>query len=209
MQRYDVSLVEAVDKDGQGRHTSAAWYSVSAEAGRTFLRDRLEPERKGTLPFLKLPAELRNEIYELVFTFPKAGFGWVYAYEPHSLWTRIILPNRIEEDDADLQNAYTNRSDYALAVYAPQTSNILRLLLTCRRIYKEAVPFFYRVNHFHFHNTETFGKAISRLAASRIPHLSSLSLILTVCHYTSLRKFVPAMKALTAIKSLRRLVISA
>ncbi|KAI7502149.1 hypothetical protein KC367_g2367 [Hortaea werneckii] len=48
-------------------------WSVTTQAARVYLRHWLEPERKGVFPFLGLPPEIRNNIYELLFTFPSSG----------------------------------------------------------------------------------------------------------------------------------------
>jgi hypothetical protein len=48
-------------------------FTVPRGAGRIYLRKWLEPERRGTFNFLGLPAEIRNAIYELVFSLPESG----------------------------------------------------------------------------------------------------------------------------------------
>jgi hypothetical protein len=71
----DPNNVETIRKDLDyvERLVDGFSISVSPAAGRVFLRNILEPRREGVFDFLRLPAELRNRIYDMVFTLPESG----------------------------------------------------------------------------------------------------------------------------------------
>lgn len=181
---------------------------VPSNAGRVFLRNVLEPKRKGAFPFLKLPAELRNTIYEMVFTFPKGGFGVTSGYESKvNLWllgrefdhdAKSVGWSGREEDIAD--------SDYHLRVRLA-ADGVFSLLFVNKQIYEEAMPYFYGSNHFHFETFTCFFAFVKGMMAPRADHLSSIGIELNTTRGHTLDMFPTAMKCLSNIRSLRKLQI--
>lgn len=204
---YEVPLRRMIDSDAGGQAKGQA-YDVPTHAGRIFLRHYFEPERKGAFPFLRLPAELRNDIYDMVFAFPKAGFGMVTIIKSDGVPAiRLTLKRLIEEDDDQAENIVF-WGQYREHIYPCRVSEALTLLLTCKQIYNEAMPNFYRDNHFYFASVDVLGTTMCSLSASRIEHFSDLHLNLaTIDYYSKLTNFVPAMKALCTVKNLKKLCI--
>lgn len=80
---YDAVLSYDVPIDILGdKFTDVSTWTVDLHGARCFLQPRLWPhDPKGVFPFLRLPAEIRTCIYEMVFRYPPAGL-------------QIDLPNR-------------------------------------------------------------------------------------------------------------------
>lgn len=114
---------------------------VRPRAGRTYVRRVLEPKRIGTFPFLKLPAEMRNMIYEMLYTFPEDGLIITHERGPRPV-------RRAEEEHLPTMNLC--HYDWGTELDLTFNSHNLALLAVNKRIYAEAMPFFYSVNHFHF-----------------------------------------------------------
>ncbi|KAK5130774.1 hypothetical protein LTR08_001664 [Meristemomyces frigidus] len=175
--------------------------TVPPSAGRVFLARWLEPARKGAFPFLKLPAELRNVIYQMVFQFPSSGLGFAEYGLP-------MLLQR-EADDSRVASAWSD-SDSGDALDAPPMSKTLALLRANKQIYAEALPFFYRDNLFHFADLAAFVDFAQRLSSERLQHLGSLHVRIIrwsghsfqpVGHYQS------AMQAIGNVKELKKLTL--
>ncbi|KAK5700598.1 hypothetical protein LTR97_005115 [Elasticomyces elasticus] len=205
LESYDLPLrttvLHEVDEFGLTYHRAGV--QVLLSPARVFLRSVLEPTRQGTFRFLELPPELRNAVYENLFIFDKHGFTVRYASNIMYLESR-----EFEEYDAkistDAGNAYTNIQ----RATAPPLAITLATLCTCKQVYDEAMPYFYRDNRIRFDDLGDFATWINRLAPSRLEQLGNLSLDIHILHDDQYKDVNSALKALTATKRLRRLELS-
>ncbi|KAK4547135.1 hypothetical protein LTR36_001356 [Oleoguttula mirabilis] len=176
---------------------------VPTQAGRIFLARRLEPPRKGSFPLFKLPAELRNAIYEMVMSLPPSGLTFT-ASSPE---LQIRLLER-QDDEFDITPSWdVNSEDVALT--APPMNETLALLSANKQIYSEAMPAFYRTNFFHLEHLAAFTCFVSRLSTERLRHLSTLHIELAEDHRADVAAFAKATQALTAVIKLEKLTIEA
>lgn len=139
--------------DRDERDPVNAEYAITRSAARYYLRDLLEPKRRGTVPFTKLPAELRNIIYEMVLRFPAPGL-----YISHSVMSKPLKLHSIRRmDEVDVTGGPMEElsldfavpqeyADHYLEVNLSKTD--LALLKVCRQIHHEAMPIFYGLNTF-------------------------------------------------------------
>ncbi|KAI7221393.1 hypothetical protein KC340_g9236 [Hortaea werneckii] len=180
-------------------------------AGRTFLRRWLEPERKGTFPFLDLPAELRNEVYKLLFRFPEFGIKIHSLGEIGQEDDRVVMKvfSRIDGDKDPFDHvSKVPTNDVLWDIKPPPTSETLALLATNRQIYSETCPLFYSLNRFRFSSIRALHTVLTDpTQANRLQHIRSIEISL-LRHFEHLDKFVPAMEALsTPLTGLKRLEI--
>ncbi|KAK4894559.1 hypothetical protein LTR27_007200 [Elasticomyces elasticus] len=169
---------------------------------RIYLQPVLEYKRRGTFEFLKLPAELRNVVYEMLFVFHEQGFTETWHQSQRT------LPCRDAEhyDPTISVEPGTHRSNYQ-QVRAPSTSKVLAILRTCKQICNEAMPYFYRDNHFRYETLDAFSSSISSLnhqASHRVQHLSSLYIGFRA-HGAEGGYVLGALEALKTAKNIRRL----
>ncbi|KAI7381832.1 hypothetical protein KC336_g18743 [Hortaea werneckii] len=123
-------------------------YSVTTRAARVYLRRWLESERKGTFPFLNLPPEIRNNIYELLLVFPSSGVHVQEAYDRKGFDVRFL--ERIDElgpCGRFWSVALVQDSQWMIK---KSMKEILALLHVNKQVYKEAMPLFYMLNMFYF-----------------------------------------------------------
>ena len=186
-------------------------YTVPITAGRIYLRKWLEPARKGSFPFLKLPAELRNTIYEMVLTFPATGFDiGDRVHTRHG----VVLSQR-ETDKWPEPLAWSTHRVNDILHSAPM-QKVLALLSVNKQLYNEAMPYFYQTNFFYFGNIEIFTKFMNRVPKARLHYLSdvyismpyiSLSLYHSVFDKIPIDDFQSAVTTLSQVKFLRKLEI--
>ncbi|KAI7262009.1 hypothetical protein KC343_g4661 [Hortaea werneckii] len=186
-------------------------FAVTPAAARTFFRRWLEPERKGTFPFLELPPELRNEVYKLLFRFPESGFkisSWDGSVQEDDRIAMRVF-SRIDGDDDPFDHVSEvpiHGVDWDIKI--PPTSEILAILATNRQICFEACPLFYSLNRFRFSSIRALHTVLTDpTQTNRLQHIRSIQINL---HRQSehLDKFVPAMEALaTHLTGLKRLEI--
>lgn len=147
---YDVPLQEELRHDAAG---SFNVLKVDPHEGRIFLRDLLEPKRKGTFRFFDLPAEIRVTIYEYVFSFPPSGIAFGLLHEqarPKSGDMNVLLVQRaarFENGAATPKqwprgsrptNIWSQINTFYLHTKSP--NEILALLSVNKRFYEEAMP---------------------------------------------------------------------
>ncbi|TKA75730.1 hypothetical protein B0A55_05913 [Friedmanniomyces simplex] len=170
---------------------------------RIFLRDMLEPEHHGTFRFLDLPPELRNVIYEMVLVFDKGGLAVSHGIHGTSLRLSCRETERYFADDG----ARLARTTNLVQVTAPPLENMLALLPTCRQVYTEAMPYFYRDNQFRFENQDHFADAMYWLSDYRRKHLSKLYLDFRSSHSAGAPFLRRILEGMSADQRLRRLEI--
>ena len=178
-------------------------FAIAPAAGRTFLRRWLEPERKGTFPFLDLPPELRNEVYKLLFRFHESGIKIHSLSRSGQEDDRAALKvfSRIDGDDDPFDHVskvpiHGVRWD----IKPSPTSEILAILATNRQIYSEACPLFYSLNRFRFSSIRSLHTVLSDpTQTSRLQHVRSIQINL-LRQSGHLDKLVPGMGALEPIR---------
>lgn len=146
--------------------------TVPVDAGRIFLRRWLEPDRKGSFRFLDLPAEVRNTIYEMVFSLPASGIrigqNFTFSHGPSLLHRDCDC-----EDDIVVHDwlARENCSDFEN--FAPMQT-LLALLSVNKQISSEAMPYLYSVNYFFVDGYDAFITFARSTPPSRFQHFSCL-----------------------------------
>lgn len=181
-------------------------YSITTAAARLYLRSYLANGSTGKFPFLRLPAELRNHIYELTFSF--ADGPGLSVNKSGGLSMLVQHPG----DDSYAKDWWPgNRGRYDVR-QLPPLPEILALLLVCKQVFGEALPYFYQLNPLHVTSLENLTALAQRMPPSRLEHLNHLSIELDA-HYRyandveSYRRFPQTVKALGAIKDLKTLEI--
>ncbi|KAK3680532.1 hypothetical protein LTR37_021184 [Vermiconidia calcicola] len=176
-------------------------FTVPLGAGRIFLSQWLEPTRTGTFPLLRLPAELRNSVYEMGFSLPMLEIDYYSSSPGHG----VALYQR-ELDD------FRKRGDLAVpdgdTLKSAPMQKILALLSTNKQIYNEAMPFFYKINSFYFHNIRSLRVFTTRVPSDRLQHVSHLHISYGGPQKTHLRETKPALAALAQLDGLRTLRIN-
>ena len=146
-----------------------SWQVCDGEA-RVYLEHTLCQERSGTFPFLDLPAELRNKIYDMVLQYPVSGI-LLAPHEPQTFYTTT----------KDLSTPFsTEKSVHQLRwrlskLYEQPIQKSLSLLLVNKQTFTEAFPSFYRNNVFHFRTTQHAYEVLQRMPSYRRQHISQLA----------------------------------
>ncbi|KAI7534924.1 hypothetical protein KC331_g12296 [Hortaea werneckii] len=156
-----------------GEKRDPTLWSVSTQAARVYLRHWLEPAREGVFPFLDLPPEIRNTIYEPPFTFPSSGIHVQEADERKGF--DVFFLERIDEHGPcgrKWSNSLVKGNEF---IIKRSMDNILALLCVNRQVYEEAMPLFYMLNTFHFdHYSFELQKFVESMPKSRFKHLRKL-----------------------------------
>ncbi|KAK5697206.1 hypothetical protein LTR97_007341 [Elasticomyces elasticus] len=156
--------------------------------------------RDSTFSFFKLPAELRNAIYELAFHYSSSGLIWESANGRFELFTRNIGDTAMSISRWNEVGTYSWYDKYETL----PVGELLASLLTCRQFYAEAMPVFYRVNHFVLDGSD---RVIRCLAASRSKHIHSISARINFSNDHE-KMIGAAFKSLADLDSLRVLDLS-
>ena len=175
---------------------------VPVAAGRIFLRRWLEPERKGKFPFLRLPAELRNTIYQMVFTFPKSG---IYV-GPRPLQGRGVELLQREDEEYSEHCSWEDDPDSTLG--SPPLQEVLALLSVNKQVYKEAMPFFYQINHFYCENPEAFMKFGCGVGQERFQHLRDIHINCGTRYRAHVGDSATASEKLAQLKFIKKLEVN-
>lgn len=146
-------------------------WSVTTAAARIFLQGRLGRGKKTqaqqqSFPFMRLPAELRNRIYELVLRFPESGVCVKLKADDRDGSFRIPARLSVMREEAksfnevhmsDLDAAYFDHSWSAIAddlpdgvLFCRPPAVCLALLQVSKEVFQEAMPVFYSTNNFIF-----------------------------------------------------------
>lgn len=204
---YDVyqcyeTPVYLFDKDWATNTLEAGW-NVQLSDAQVFLQQAIGEGSQTRFPFLKLPAELRNRIYDLVLSFPPSGVmavnnSWHGYSCANAFWTRAEAscpaPFDIEswilkaydEMSADVYNDMYNSlpipdkinyfiRDLDLDCFHQSCESKLALLLANKEICAEAMPFFYRANTFMFLSVSHLELKVRIMPAGRRKHLRSVA----------------------------------
>ncbi|KAK5711746.1 hypothetical protein LTR15_012341 [Elasticomyces elasticus] len=155
-------------------------YTVSTAAIYEVLNGLSTGPSHGECLFFKLPAELRNTIYEMVFSYPRSGLRCPRdgPYEGFGLLTLDMhamadQADRWDESDSHLPQYFHDPGDLGLRTASVQ--ELLSPLLTCRQFFHEAMPVFYQINSFHFSSCSVLDSQLSALTLSRRKHIHHVS----------------------------------
>lgn len=132
--------------------------------------------------FLKLPPEVRKQIYELLFYRHSPPY-FQRHYEPSS-GTGKERPNATVLMSPDVAENTGKRC--------------LKILLTCREIFMEAYPIFYRINIFYFKSMEIMTKFLQNIGAARRQELVEV-------HFPWSTRDVSTIRGLRLLKTCRNL----
>ncbi|KAI7281143.1 hypothetical protein KC345_g4296 [Hortaea werneckii] len=213
-ERYDVPLRGIYPKapyNEQSKFYTPVDFTVKPTAGRMFLRRWLEPEQRGTFPFLKLPPELRNEVYKLLFRFPESGIKIHSLGESGQEDDRVVMKvfSRIDGDEDPFDHvSKVPINGVRWEMNMPPTSEVLAILVTNKQIFAEACPLFYNLNRFRFSSIRALHTVLmDPTQTNRLQHIRSIQINL-LRQSDHLHKFAPAMEALaTHLTGLKKLEI--
>ncbi|KAI7265676.1 hypothetical protein KC343_g2806 [Hortaea werneckii] len=165
--------------------------------------NRFEPKDEFSNKFLELPPELRNRIYNMVFSLPGSGLKLCGNYrlaEPRyfSMLTRSLK----EEKPLDSWSSFSpiGLPDSITPIRSFPTSVLLSLLLVDKQVYLEAVGLFYYNNHFYctdFADLRSFVKAI--YSPKPLFGIDRLQFIKHVSFNFNFKYRMEAAEALTAV----------
>ncbi|KAK5702148.1 hypothetical protein LTR17_022575 [Elasticomyces elasticus] len=193
-QTYDTAFIASEDDEIELMATDAAVYSVLKQL------PGYKPSHDSTFNFFELPAELRNAVYELAFHYSSSGLIWDSANGRSELFTRNIGDTAMSISRWNEVGTYSWYDKYETL----PVGELLAPLLTCRQFYAEAMPVFYRVNHFVLDGSN---HVIRCLAASRSKHIHSISARINFSNNHE-KMIGAAFKSLAGLDSLRVLDLS-
>lgn len=129
---HDIPLIDAFDSYGIPIHT------VDINPARLYLSGclNLDSDREGAFPFLDLPAELRNRIYEMVLIYPRSTVAVTLRSSGGA--SDDIKLSAIERDSG---NPYFGEGEQRYDIEDP--SEIMNLAFVCEQIARETIPILY------------------------------------------------------------------
>jgi hypothetical protein len=173
---WEVPLVYAADENTllclETYSQSKQAFTTITAAARVFLLKWLEPRREGCFRLLDLPPEIRNTIYEMTLSFPKSGFVLPRIWYVER---RLLLRHRDVNDDG--RTTHPRPTFKEPHVETAALSSTLAIFLACKQVYREAAPFFYACNYFHFEDLETLGYMSRKMSANLSKHLSNVRVV--------------------------------
>ncbi|KAK3113669.1 hypothetical protein LTR53_008820 [Teratosphaeriaceae sp. CCFEE 6253] len=170
-------------------------FMVSSAGAHASLSDLLNdgPDDASPFRFFELPPELRNRIYEMFFRYPASGLCYDGPGRRFEMLTRSLNDMA---DDIDCWDA-----SEAAPFFTPAPRDILMPLSIDRQFYSEAMPIFYRINHFHFDGYRSLWDSLSALNESRRRHIRYISVCDSRCGASVY--FPGAVKSLLQPENLR------
>lgn len=204
---------------------AAPVYRTSTESAVHILAPRIGHNtyrRAKTFNFFGLPSELRDIIYDMVFTFPRSGL----VLEMHRTWTQDSAEDRkflVRSRSPNLKFSHTvfldHRERFSSGhdwVKTRSILDILQPLLVCRQFYDEAMPKFYKLNHFHFPTVATLRQSLIKMPSTRRDQLTDISFNYDITNYRTAyygtlsesKAAADAFDVLSEMKHLSKLSIS-
>ncbi|KAK4610097.1 hypothetical protein CLAFUW4_13704 [Fulvia fulva] len=174
-------------------------YTVSVNGARMMLQPLLGSSTSTTtkpFPFMRLPTELREVIYDMVMTFPKSGI----SLPPH----RGGRPLEVFSRDHKTETCIQQPTRMYLMLEANPMEYYLDILLVNRQIHQEALPIFYKRNKFLFSDQAIMESRLQVLAVERRNHIEHISF---AWNRTSKTQAERCFKRLRAMPYLRHLDI--
>lgn len=170
-----VSEVEWVDGVGEMRqvrkeYTVTKWTLRPNEA-RSFLRPLLWPDEqlKGPFPFLDLPADIRNIVYTLVFSYPPTGVQINTHCRDYS--GAAYVASRSFSQPFSFQ-PWLHRENH---LDIGRLSSIMALTTTNRQIRSETLHFFASLNAFVFASATHMLDILRRMPADQREEIRSVA----------------------------------
>ncbi|KAI6899350.1 hypothetical protein KC318_g9500 [Hortaea werneckii] len=159
------------------KRRDTSFWSVTTQAARVYLRDWLEPERGGVFPFLNLPPEIRNNIYEHLLAFPSSGIHVQESEDDDKEGFDVFFLQRIDEPRPCGRKWSDSLCKGSQFIIKKSMDDILALSYVNRQVYEEAMPLFYMLNMFHFdpYSFELI-RFVDSMPRSRFEHLRKLHL---------------------------------
>ncbi|KAK3167916.1 hypothetical protein OEA41_004362 [Lepraria neglecta] len=160
--------------------------------GRPLVRLPIEPttpralryERQGVFPFLDLPAELRNQIYDLAI--PKEHYAIEWVNNNHKTKSQTYRLPRSDMPKKPLFGADLARRRRALDTVKGRKTEPLpkdyygpvptTLLLVCKQMHDEAASIFYSKSTFRFHGLGALRFFLNHLTPCAYKSISKLAL---------------------------------
>ncbi len=187
-------------------------YTTSVAAAEHALADLFPRPWSGKpFPFFELPAELRDAIYQYVYSYPKSGvLPTQLVSSVRTPWRFRVLTRSFDEDFSQeawnegirrLRNSGKNPS-YDITLLTARTHDIFAPLLACKQFYEEAMPIFFNINRFSFPHPYSLHHSLSLLAPTRQKHITRVSF-----EYTDEYDTVHALRVLSELQNLRILDI--
>lgn len=174
-------------------------YEISTAAARISLERLLAGRTKGKFPFLRLPAELRMTIYELVLGYPRSGLQPVRPSYNRAMYFSVATREFLPTFSSELWES----SDLELKV--ADHESITQILLVNKQIYEEAVSCFYQINTFVFFRITELIHHMTYLAPTRRQHIRHI--VLHHSPYDDLKLVMNCFKWLESLSGLRKLDI--
>lgn len=183
-------------------------WTIRASDGNAVLAGILaEPQANTQKPFnfFGLPGELRAKIYDMVFGYPRSGlhirrFGYTQK-------GTIVLESRFGISDRSYHESFDLKKWERKVILKESLSTwpmgrVLAPLSTSKRFYNEAMPTFYRINHFHLENPALLHSFLCSLAPGRSKHIGHISV---ACEHFGHYMTPKASELLAQIEHLRKL----
>ncbi|KAF2159777.1 hypothetical protein M409DRAFT_60546 [Zasmidium cellare ATCC 36951] len=219
--QFEVPIQTASSSEG-----STARWTITAAATHIFLRDVLRPSApEEPFPFQRLPAELRNRIYEYVLRFPTQGVCVKVKAEKPGKESKsipaqfsVIRDQKLEMNGSGASDFYYKLEsayrDYPLANHPDglpkgiqnclPAADHLSVLSVSKQVFQEAMPIFYSTNNFTFDSLQHLLWFLEATPAARRDHIEHVSFY----YMDGYEKFAsPAFKLLKEISHLRELDI--
>ena len=156
-----------------GTVNGAIW-SISPTAGEAAARVRSITRAGPPFRFMDLAPELRNKIYEMAFQLPKSGI----AYSPHETKFTMLTDDLSQPSNFAHWQAVDKGTPLAVSIprfSSPAVGKLLGPLRVSWQFYKEAMPLFYEINHFHFANVHDMYEQVTRISDARRKHIEHIS----------------------------------
>lgn len=155
-------------------------------------RRRKVPASKPSSPFLALPAEVRNQIYELVLTDENPSVFNYQLYYGSKIWADGRISPKYE---------FLGKPRH-LDFLTPHPTR-LALLQTCRQIYGEAYHIYYATHTFEFAYPEDLRLFLKTIGRKRRREIVSLGLSLEDLDHERKPRFLPLLKDCINLRRLR------
>jgi hypothetical protein len=121
-------------------------WTLCINEARIYVQQKFGPTPNGTFPFLRLPAEIRGVIYDMVFQYPRSGL----LVLPHPTEGTPLVRILTKTLSAPFSKAtWFNTSHWSQSgFYTLTIKHLLSLLLVNKQIFTEAFPCFYPIISF-------------------------------------------------------------
>ncbi|KAK3653180.1 hypothetical protein LTR56_004716 [Elasticomyces elasticus] len=198
--QYDlpVHVVENMDVGCEGGVVELRY---KAHAGAESMLSLPAQMNGPAFPFFRLPAELRNTIYELVFQYPRSGlyFASTCTTQPRT------LSRDLDNDGEFGEPPQSNRKPRKELFLAKPVHEILEPLLTSKQFYKEAMPVFFQINTFYFPDYLIMAGTFQAMAPAHLEHIKSVNFTLPMA--TNTPSIAQDLVVLTRLPGLRKLCV--